>query len=95
MIWVCLSLSGIGNTVLSSSKEILDREFFVQHVLGDFDEELAQNHPSKRYRDIFSILTVPFHIVHRGISIASESQDFLICHTARISPHATSAYSGH
>jgi hypothetical protein len=40
-----------------------------------------------------SILTVPLHIGHREISITSESQDFLIHQTARISHHATSGYS--
>jgi hypothetical protein len=68
MIWVYFSRFGIGNIVLLLPKEIFDREFFVEIVLSDFDEERAGNRQRKCYKDISLHLdnTIP----HRA------SQDF-------------------
>jgi hypothetical protein len=56
MTWVCFSRSGIGNVLLLPSKETLDREFFVEKVLADFDKERARNWPRKQSRDTFFYL---------------------------------------
>jgi hypothetical protein len=92
MIWVYFWSSGIGNTVLLRPKETFNREFCVEKFLGDFDEEWARNHPRKCSKGTFLHLDNATPHRHRGILIASESQDFLIRHTARISHHATSDY---
>jgi hypothetical protein len=53
MIGVCFLRSGIRNTVLLRPKETFDREFFVEKVLADFDEERVRNHPRKCSKDAF------------------------------------------
>jgi histone-lysine N-methyltransferase SETMAR len=53
MILVCFSRFGIGNVVLLPAKETFDREFFVEKVLADFDEERARNCPRKHSKDTF------------------------------------------
>jgi hypothetical protein len=43
MIWVCLSYSGTESVVIPLPQAIINREFFVEEVLADFDEERVQN----------------------------------------------------
>jgi hypothetical protein len=53
MIWVCFLRSGIGNAAILSSQETFNREFFIEKIRVDFDEELAQNQPMKYSRNTF------------------------------------------
>jgi hypothetical protein len=41
MIWVSFSPSGIRNVVLLPGKKTVNRVFFIQKVLVDFDKELG------------------------------------------------------
>jgi histone-lysine N-methyltransferase SETMAR len=77
VIWVSFSRSGIGNIVLLSPKETINRVFLIQEVLADFDKELWRARPMKRCRTILFHLDNP--TPHRA------SQDFDRLGIARLS----------
>jgi hypothetical protein len=53
VIWICFFRSGIESLVFLPPRETFNREFFVEKVLADFDEEVAQNRPKNPSRGTF------------------------------------------
>jgi hypothetical protein len=53
MIWICFSRSGIDSMIALEAKETFTCLFFVDKVLGGFNEELAERCPKKRARGTF------------------------------------------
>jgi hypothetical protein len=93
MIWICFFRSRIESLVFLSPRETFNREFFVEKVLADFDEEGRRIGRRTRPGALSSNLTMQCRIGHPEISIVSESQDSLIRPTARIWYFVTSGYS--
>jgi hypothetical protein len=92
MICVCFSQCGIGSATARPEKETFTCQFFVDKVLDDFDEELAETLPKKCARGTF--LHLDNAPTHRGDDDLDRLRITRLPYQliARISHHVTSGY---